>query len=302
MPIGKAKEKKLDEARAPGQDDRKLEVIGSQTVLVEYGPMRMHIQAIDHGKPLIDLAIEGGRMAFGILEDLARFLPVIKRKALEIDEEVIFPAVVRKMIKACKQMEARDLTPLAAVAGATSDIVADFLIGKGGTKIIVDNGGDVAIRLEGNEKARVGIKTAVDARKPGYLLVIDSETGVGGVATSGLGGRSFTKGIASAVTVLSENSALADAAATVIANATNVDDPAITRRLPETVYPDTDIAGEWVTESVGELPPKKIEEALQKGLTEAYRIHRKGHIKGAFIAIKGNVAWTDSVNLWVKKL
>ena len=285
-----------------GRDDRRLEVIDPQIVLAEYGPMRMQIQAMEHGRPLIDLALEGGRVAFGVLEDLARFLPVLKTKALELEEKVTFPEVVRNMIRACKKMEARDLTPLAAVAGASSDVVADFLISKGGTKIIVDNGGDIAIRLKGDEQVRVGIKTEVDARRPSYLLFIDSEMGVGGVATSGLGGRSFTKGIASAVTVFSDDASSADAAATVIANVTNVDDPAITRRLPETVYPDTDIAGEWVTESVGELPPEKISEALQKGLAEACRLHRNGHIKGAFIAVKGSVAWTDSISLLVTKL
>ena len=64
-----------------GRDDRRLEVIDSQIVLAEYGPMRMQIQAMEHGRPLIDLAMEGGRMAFGVLEDLARFLPVLKMKA-----------------------------------------------------------------------------------------------------------------------------------------------------------------------------------------------------------------------------
>ena len=284
------------------RDDRRLEVIDSQIVLAEYGPMRMQIQAMEQGRPLIDLAIEGGRVAFGVLEDLARFLPMLKRKAMEIEEKASFPEVVRNMIKACKKMGAQDLTPMAAVAGASSDVVADFLIAKAGTKIIVDNGGDIAIRLKEEEQARVGIKIDVEARSPSYLLFIDSRMGVGGVATSGLGGRSFTKGIASAVTVLSEDASSADAAATVIANVTNVDDPSITRCLAETVYPDTDIAGEWVTESVGELPPEKISEALQRGLAEANRLHRKGHIKGAFIAIKGSVAWTDSLGPWVRKM
>ena len=119
---------------------------------------------------------------------------------------------------------------------------------------------------------------------------------------SGLGGRSFTKGIASAVTVLSEDASLADAAATVIGNLTNVEDPAIKRVFPETVYPDTDIPGEWVTESVGDLSPQKIEEALENGLAEAYRIYRKGHIKGAFIAVKEHAAWTDSIHPWLRKL
>lgn len=290
------------ELKYSGEGDRRLEVIDSQIVLAEYGPMRMQIQAVEHGRPLIDLAMEGGRVAFGVLEDLARFLPVLKMKAAQIEEKPTFPKVVRNMIRACKKMEAHDLTPLAAVAGAASDMVADFLIAKGGTKIIVDNGGDIAIRLKGDEQARIGIKTEIAARKPDYLLVIDSRMGVGGVATSGLGGRSFTKGIASAVTVLSDNASSADAAATVIANATNAEHPAITRCLPETVYPDTDIAGEWVTESAGELPPEKVSEALRKGLSEAYRLHRKGHIKGAFIAVKGSVAWTDSMNVFVRKL
>lgn len=286
----------------PRRDDRKLELIDAQTVLVECGPMRMLIQALDHGKPLIDLAMEGGRMAFHVLEDLARFLPIIKTKAQGIQLQTTFPEVVLKMVEATQGMEAPDLTPLAAVAGAASDVVADFLIRQGGTKVIVDNGGDIAIRLKAGEEARVGIKTEIDAQKPGYLLLIDSQMGIGGIATSGLGGRSFTKGIASAVTVLSENASLADAAATVIGNSTNVEDPDITRCLPETIYPDTDIPGEWVTENVGDLSPEKIEEALQNGLREAYRIYRKGHIKGTFIAVKGKVVCTDSMLPWLRKL
>jgi len=297
-----AKIRRFMELQYSNGGDRRLEVIDSQIVLAEYGPMRIQIQAFEHEKPLVDLAMEGGRAAFAVLEDLARFLPVLKMKVLQIEEKPTFPEVVRNMISACKKMEAHDLTPLAAVAGAASDVVADFLIARGGTRIIVDNGGDIAIRLKGAEQARIGIKTEIDARKPGYLLVIDSQMGVGGVATSGLGGRSFTKGIASAVTVIADNASSADAAATVIANATNVEHPAITRCLPETVYPDTDIAGEWVTESVGKLPPEKISEALRKGLSEAYRLHRKAHIKGAFIAVKGSVVWTDSMNGVVRKL
>ena len=285
-----------------GGSDRRLGVIDSQIVLAEYGPMKMLIQAMEHGRPLIDLAMAGGRLAFGVLEDLACYLPLLKRKALDIEDNPNLPEVVRNMIRACKKMEARDLTPLAAVAGAASDVVADFLIARGGTKIIVDNGGDIAIRLKGDEQVRVGIKTEVEARNPGYLLVVDSRMSVGGVATSGLGGRSFTKGIASAVTVLSENASSADAAATVIANATNVEHPVITRCLPETVYPDTDIAGEWVTEDVGELPPEKVSEAMRRGLSEACRLEGKAHIKGAFIALKGNVAWTNSMDVLVRRV
>ena len=184
------------------------------------------------------------------------------------------------MIEATKKMEEQDLTPLAAVAGAASDVVADFMFSKGGTKIIVDNGGDIAIRLREGEVARVGVKTEIDANQPDYLISIDSAMGIGGVATSGLGGRSFTKGIASAATVLSETAAFSDAAATVIGNFTNVEDPNIMRSLAEKIYPDTDIGGEWVTIEVGELSQEKSKKHWKrsfKGLLHmSERIDQRG--------------------------
>ncbi len=282
--------------------DKRLQVIDSRYVLAEYGPMRMLIQATEKAQPLVDLALDGGRTAFSVLEDLARFLPLLKRKAFEVEEEAGLPDVVRKMVRACRRVGPEELTPMAAVAGAASDVVADFLIARGGTKIIVDNGGDIAIRFNGDESARVGIKTEVDAAKPSYLLIVSPAMGVGGVATSGLGGRSFTKGIASAVSVLAEDASTADAAATLIANATDIEDHAITRILPETVYPDTDIPGEWVTQEVGELSGEKTSAALEKGLDEARRLQRSGHIKGAFIAVKQRVAWTRSMSSWITSL
>ncbi|MDI6761809.1 MAG: UPF0280 family protein [Thermodesulfobacteriota bacterium] len=279
-----------------------IQVLASGTVLVDYGPMRMFITVMEKGKPIISLAKEGACLAIQILEDLAEFLPVIKIKSQELKIEEAFPDVVRRMIEATKKMGEPDLTPLAAVAGTTSDRVADFIFSRGGTKVIVDNGGDIAIRLREGEVTRIGVKTDIQARDPDYLITVDSTTGIGGVATSGLGGRSFTKGIASAATVLAENASLADAAATVVGNFTNVDDPNITRTLAEKIYPDTDIAGEWVTVEVGKLSSEKIEVALNRGLSKAYSIFQKRWIQGALIAVQGNVAWTDSLDSLLKKL
>ena len=183
----------------------RIEVLPNGTVLFDYGPMRMFIQASEQGKTLVELAKEGAQKAREVLEDLALFLPVIKKKAQELKVEERYPEVVRRMIEATRMMEEPDLTPLAAVAGAASDVVADFMILRGGTKIIIDNGGDIAVRLREGEVAKVGIKTDIHARHPSYVISIDEAMGMGGVATSGLGGRSFTKGIASAATVLSEN-------------------------------------------------------------------------------------------------
>jgi ApbE superfamily uncharacterized protein (UPF0280 family) len=126
--------------------------------------------------------------------------------------------------------------------------------------------------------------------------------GIGGVATSGLGGRSFTKGIASAATVLSQSASLADAAATVIGNSTHVEDPSIKRSLAERIYPDTDIAGEWVTTEVGKLSQEKIEEALRNGLSKADSICQKGFIKAALVAVKDRVVWTESMGPVLRRL
>jgi len=279
-----------------GERTDPIEILSNGTVLVDYGPMHMFISVSENGTPLVKLAAEGARIAMKILEDLAKFLPVIKKKSIELEIGETYPDVVRRMIGATKKMEEPDLTPLAAVAGTASDVVADFIFHRGGTKIIVDNGGDIAIRLREGEVAKVGIKTEIDAKQPGYVLSIDSTMGVGGVATSGLGGRSFTKGIASAVTVLSESASLSDAAATVIGNFTNVEDPNIMRCLAERLYPDTDIAGEWVTTKVGRLSREKIEEALSNGLSKAHSICEKGLIKGALVALQGRVAWTNALD------
>lgn len=279
-----------------------IQILSDGTVLVDYGPMRMFISVSESGKPLVKLAEEGAYLAIQVLEDLAKFLPVIKKKSLDLEVEEAFPDVVRRMIESTKKMEELDLTPLAAVAGTASDVVADFMYSKGGTKIIVDNGGDIAIRLREGEVARVGIKTEIDAKQPTYLISIDSNMKIGGVATSGLGGRSFTKGIASAATVLSETASLSDAAATVIGNFTNIEDSGITRSLAEKIYPDTDIAGEWVTIKVGKLSQEKIEEALNKGLSKAYSLCQKGFIEGAMIALQGRFTWTKSLDSALIKL
>lgn len=279
-----------------------VQVLSNETVLLDYGPMHMFISVFENGKPVIALAKEGARLAMKVLGDLAEFLPVIKKKSRVLEVEEGFPDAVKRMIESTKKMEEPDLTPLAAVAGTASDVVADFMFRKGGTKIIVDNGGDIAIRLREREVARVGIKTEISATHPAYLITIDSTMEIGGVATSGLGGRSFTKGIASAATVLSKTASFADAAATVVGNFTNVEDPKILRTLAEKIYPDTDILGEWVTVGVGELSQEKIEKALNRGLSKAYGICQKGLIAGASIVLQGRVVWTESLTPLLKRL
>jgi ApbE superfamily uncharacterized protein (UPF0280 family) len=113
-----------------------IRVLPDKAVLVEYGPMRIAIKAFENDRPLIDLSKEGGRVAMRVLEDAAQSLPVLKKTVHVVDSQETFPEVVRRMIEATGKIGELDLTPLAAVAGAVSDVVADFMFSQGGTKMI----------------------------------------------------------------------------------------------------------------------------------------------------------------------
>jgi ApbE superfamily uncharacterized protein (UPF0280 family) len=110
---------------------------------------------------------------------------------------------------------------------------------------------------------------------------------VRGIATSGRGGRSFSLGIADSATVLARTAAAADAAATLIANAVDIDHPAIERRPARELDPDSDLGDLPVTVAVGELPRAAVNEALDRGLAEAQRLRRIGLIDSAAISLRG---------------
>ena len=91
-------------------------------------------------------------------------------------------------------------------------------------------------------------------------MTVHADDPVRGIATSGRHGRSFSLGIADAVTVLAKTAAQADAAATVIANAVDLPGhPAILRRPACELQPDSDLGDRLVTRDVGALSEQEIE-------------------------------------------
>lgn len=272
-----------------------IHVLSNRAVLLDYGPMHIVIQVLEKGKPLVDLAQNGGKYGKEIFRPLVSSLPFLKKKMVDVDQTRNYPIVARRMIESTKRIGDSDLTPMCAVAGTIADEIANFIFCRGGTKVIVENGGDIAIRLKKDDTTKVGLKTRIDDEQPSFVVAVNANMGIGGIATSGLGGRSFTKGIASAVTVLAETSSLADAAATAIANATNIYDPCIERSLAEKIYADTDIQGEWVTIKVGDLSDKKIRAALNQGIEKAYKLSDNKIIMGAVITVKGKTLMTKNM-------
>ena len=110
-----------------------------------------------------------------------------------------------------------------------------------------------------------------------------------GVATSGWRGRSFSLGIADSVTVLAATAARADAAATVIANAVDADDPRIRRAPANRLRDDSDLGERLVTCAVGALPPAVVDGALAAGAAIAEAEVRAGRAIAAALCLQGRV-------------
>jgi ApbE superfamily uncharacterized protein (UPF0280 family) len=181
----------------------------------------------------------------------------------------------------------RDLTPMAAVAGTFADKVADWLQQQGATKVLVNNGGDVAIRLMADETTKVGVMPEIGGIGFSKLVRLAAGDGVGGIATSGLGGRSFTCGVMESVTVLAKSCAVADAFATSLANASYIDSPAIHRTLARLIDPDTDIPELMVTETVGRLTPQEVNQSMQQVLMRLNAVVARQQILGATLHLQG---------------
>ncbi len=243
------------------------------------------------------MAQAGAREGLRAFSQVANYKQLLRKPIQDVPTGETYPAVVSRMIQAVAALAEKDFTPMAAVAGSIADQVADYLIEHGADKAVIDNGGDIAIRLKPGQVAVVGVRTSRACSPVTYTLRVEPNEGIGGVATSGLGGRSLTKGIASAAVTVAASAALADAAATLIANSASVDDPAIRRDRAEKVDPTTDIPGQLVTVSVGHLPENKVKAALNQALSKARMLEAQGIIKAALIA-RGTLVMVTSPGLF----
>jgi ApbE superfamily uncharacterized protein (UPF0280 family) len=178
------------------------------------------------------------------------------------------------------------ITPMAAVAGAVAEhVLAALVAGEGIARAYVNNGGDIALHLAPGTSLRIGLVRSLARAAPEGVATIRAGDPVRGVATSGWPGRSFSLGIADAVTVLAATAAGADAAATLIANAVNLDHPVVRRAPARSLDPDSDLGDLSVTVAVGTLPPDVVARALDAGAARAEAMRREGHIVAALLAL-----------------
>jgi uncharacterized protein len=235
---------------------------------LQHGPIDLIVEAFG-AKDEVDRAYRQAIDRFGdILPTLVSELPMLRLPVGDAYPLLQGP-VARRMVEAVWPHRAVYITPMAAVAGSVADeMLQAMLAGRTLDKAYANDGGDIAFHLSEGHELKAGI--FVDALDG--VVRLSHERPVRGLATSGWGGRSFSRGIADSVTVLAATAAAADAAATIIANAVDADHPAIERRPACELDPDSDLGELLVTTNVGALPAAIIDRALERGAAEARRL------------------------------
>ncbi|MGC9517743.1 MAG: UPF0280 family protein [Methanomicrobiales archaeon] len=124
------------------------------------------------------------------------------------------PLIANIMLKSAK---IAGTGPMAAVAGSISQLSMNFLINKGSKYVIVDNGGDISLKT--NKDTVVGLFAGSSplSGKIGFN-VKSNQTPMGICTSSGTVGHSISFGRADSITVFADESSIADALATSIAN------------------------------------------------------------------------------------
>ena len=281
-------------------EQKNIQWLDGGRILAEWGPMRLVIEASVGRIPQGQLCIRAAEEAFLLLERIARQRRLLSRHHRRVPEDLNnFPAL--KMIRSVLAVD-QELTPMAAVAGTIADGVATFLFRRGMSRVIVNNGGDVAIRTGSDESINVGIRPDLTRSKITDVVTLGTERFSWGVATSGLEGRSLTRGVASAVTIFAGSASIADAAATSVANASYVEDETVIRKNAEELDEQTDIPGIPVTIQAGPLTEEKKDLALSRAMKKADAYLAKNLIFGVYIVVDGKVMMNEFVRQRLTKI
>jgi uncharacterized protein len=255
------------------------------------GPIDLIVEANGHRKCLRAAYAAAIDRFTGLLDELCDELPLLRSPADPV--QCVLQGVVARRMHAAAAPFARDhfITPMAAVAGSVAEeILAAMVAAVPLRRAYVNNGGDIALHLNDGEQFTVGLIDRPDAFGLMRTTVIRADDPVRGIATSGYPGRSFSLGIADAVTVLARTASQADAAATIIANAVDLPGhPAIARCPANELQPDSDLGPRLVTREVGPLTYHDIELALEGGEAKARQLLSLGLIEAAALHLKGEM-------------
>ncbi|MBR1142975.1 UPF0280 family protein [Bradyrhizobium sp. AUGA SZCCT0431] len=253
------------------------------------GPIDLIIEAKGQAAE-VGAAYEAAARRFtGLLDELCEELNGLRQPANPV--QCALQGVVARRMHAAVAPFAADhfITPMAAVAGSVAEEILGAMLGAARLdRAYVNNGGDIALHLTGGEQFTVGLMDRPDRHGLMRTMIVDADDPARGVATSGRHGRSFSLGIADAVTVLARTASTADAAATIIANAVDLPGhPAIVRCPANELQPDSDLGPRLVTRDVGLLTEDEIDRALRAGANQAQQLLVAGLIEGAALRLLG---------------
>lgn len=228
----------------------------------------------------------------GLLDELCSELPLLRQTA-DPARSRLQGVVAQRMHAAVAPLAAAHfITPMAAVAGSVAEEILVAMTGAARLdRAYVNNGGDIALHLARGERFSVGLIDRPDASGTLRTISVDADDPSRGIATSGRHGRSFSLGIADAVTVLARTASQADAAATIIANAVDLSGHSAIVRCPaQDLQPDSDLGARLVTRDVGELSEREIATALEFGAACARRLLVMGLIDSAILRLHGETS------------
>lgn len=258
---------------------------------MQYGPIDLIVEAEGDPEEVSSAYKQAAERFPRILPELVGELPRLRQTAdAGGGAESYSGNTARRMVETVRMHRGVFVTPMAGVAGAVADeMLAAMTQERRLRRAYVNNGGDVALFLGKGEEFTVGLVGRPDKPEPAGRFSIAYEMPVRGVATSGWRGRSFSLGIADAVTVLARDAAMADVAATLIANRVNANDPSIERCPAWELDPDSDLGVMPVTVSVGNLGKDVRRMALDAGLAAAEEMREARLIYGAALLLDGEV-------------
>jgi ApbE superfamily uncharacterized protein (UPF0280 family) len=253
------------------------------------GPIDLIVEAFGPASEM-EIAYDAAASRFvAVLDELCGELTFL-RQPCRPEGEWPQGAVARRMTAAVMPYASKYfITPMAAVAGAVAEeILAVMTSSAHLSRAYVNDGGDIALHVAPGEQFVIGMVERPDRPSLFGTTTITAADPVRGIATSGWRGRSFSLGIADAVTVLADRATAADAAATIIANAVDLPGhPSIMRVRACELDPDSDLGDRLVTQTVGTLTPKETNIALENGMRTAHLLLGLGLIRSAALNLQG---------------
>jgi uncharacterized protein len=268
------------------------------------GPIDLVIEA-SGGEAEVRAAYDAAARRFtGLLDELCGELIELRQPADPV-RCTLKGVVARRMHAAVAPFAAKQfITPMAAVAGSVAEeILGAMLDAARLQRAYVNNGGDIALHLTDEERFTVGLMDRPDRHGLMRTIDIDADDPARGIATSGRHGRSFSLGVADAVTVLARTASQADAAATIVANAVDLPGhPAIVRCPANDLQPDSDLGARLVTRDVGKLGEDEVDDALRAGAIRARQLLAAGLIEGAALRLLGETVVVGAKEIATKAL